>query len=285
MLKDKEPCRYVYLFSVLTGWRCCAGVPSNVILKLKGSRGRTKILGIPNRSGSLFQSGAEEWFAVGTNERLGTVYRVFVGHDGPPSSSWSVHVHSAQAMATLVLQVSGTRPGGGRAQGQSDGLPVPQLGPGQHAALLGDQLRDLLRSADAAVVVQVSGACDCSSASDCVRVLCCRVSLRISQVLRGKHLWLSALTVQPHSRFNHKMRLTCCLALLLLTMVSNMMFFGVAVVSGLSPRVASLNARPPPCRTTPRTRRTSGAASPSRCRRSSWASRARCAARPSACSS
>jgi hypothetical protein len=86
VLKDEQPCEHMYLISILTGWRCGGGTASNVMLQLQGTKGDTKVLAIPNRHGSMFQSGAEEWFAVGTRQSLGTVYRIFVGHDG--CQSW-----------------------------------------------------------------------------------------------------------------------------------------------------------------------------------------------------
>ncbi|ELU00956.1 hypothetical protein CAPTEDRAFT_74467, partial [Capitella teleta] len=173
-----------YLVNIMTGWRRGAGTKSDVMLRLMGSRGNSEWVSIPNAAGSLFQSGAEECFAIDTQAPLGEVTRVLIGHNCLGSPSWYLqHVTVVQVDRNRVYDfVCGRWLKGPQQLSLTEGLHVNyDEQPLKH-----------------------------------------RVVTKISQVLRGHHLWLGTVAASPHANFNRKMRVTCCLSLLVLTMVISM---------------------------------------------------------------
>lgn len=51
--------------------------------------------------------------------------------------------------------------------------------------------------------------------------------IKSTQDLRDGHIWLSIFSKPANSSFTRVQRLTCCLTLLLTTMLTNIMFYGI----------------------------------------------------------
>ncbi|KAH3715202.1 hypothetical protein DPMN_057908 [Dreissena polymorpha] len=51
--------------------------------------------------------------------------------------------------------------------------------------------------------------------------------IKSSKDLRDGHLWFSIFSKPPQSQFTRVQRLTCTLSLLLTTMLTNLMFYGI----------------------------------------------------------
>nr|XP_060644255.1 polycystin-1-like protein 3 [Anolis sagrei ordinatus] len=192
-LADNDPgAHFLYLVQVFTGYRFGAGTSAQVILTLYGTEGRSRphLLWCSEASSGLERGGMDA-FLLATHRPLGDLHAVRLWHNENGSSpSWFVR--------RLVVQ-------------------------------------------DLSLRRRWYFLCNCWLASDMDDGQVDKVFVAASQEellsrwhlfwaglvgkLTQEHLWLSVLTCSAWSPFTRVQRLSCCLALLLCSMLINIMFW------------------------------------------------------------
>ncbi|XP_042293729.1 polycystic kidney disease protein 1-like 3 [Sceloporus undulatus] len=203
VLADNDPSAcFLYLVQVFTGYRRGAGTSAQAILTLYGAEGRSRphVLRHPGALGG-FERGGMDAFLLAAQRPLGDLHAVRLWHnEAGPNPSWFVQ--------RLVVQ-------------------------------------------DLSARKRWLFLCNCWLASDMDDGQVDKVFVAASQEellsfwhlfwaglvrkLTQEHLWLSVLTCSAWSPFTRIQRLSCCLTLLLCSMLINIMFWKEAPEHGSDP--------------------------------------------------
>ncbi|XP_053126330.1 polycystic kidney disease protein 1-like 3 isoform X3 [Hemicordylus capensis] len=188
---DARAC-YPYLVQVFTGFRPRASTSAKVTLTLYGAEGRSEahLLQHPP-SGPCLERGGMDAFLLATQKPLGDLHAIRLWHDNSgPSPSWFVHQVTVSA------------------------LPARQkwhfLCDSWLAADLDDGQLDRVFVAASEKELLSFG-----------HLFWAGLVERLTQ----EHLWLSVGTCSPWSPFTRLQRLSCCLALLLCSLLIHIMFW------------------------------------------------------------
>nr|XP_020644031.1 polycystic kidney disease protein 1-like 3 [Pogona vitticeps] len=192
ILAENDPTAcHLYLVQVFTGYRRGASTSAQVILTLYGTEGRSRprLLGHPQAPS--FERGGMDAFLLTTRRSLGNLHAVRLWHDNAgPHPSWFV--------CRVVVHDLHT---GKRWYFLCDSWLASDMDDGQ---------------VDKVFVI--------ASEKE-------RLSFRhlfwegLVQKVTQEHLWLSVVTCSPWSPFSRIQRLSCCLAVLLCSMLINIMFW------------------------------------------------------------
>ncbi|XP_013410431.1 polycystic kidney disease protein 1-like 2, partial [Lingula anatina] len=194
VLEDNDPeHKYGYLITVITGWRTGAGTTANVGCFITGEDGESDchVLSDPRRP--VFESGGVDSFLLTCAQCLGDLVSVTIWHD-----------NSGTAPAWFLEKLT---------------------------------VRDLQRNEVCEFLCNRWLALDLDD-------FCIQRTLRPASVeemkdfsylfssnsgfsMREKHLWVSVFSCPPNCPFTRTQRLTCALTLLLTTMLTNIMFYGI----------------------------------------------------------
>ncbi|KAM5296967.1 polycystin-1-like protein 3 [Glossophaga mutica] len=192
VLADNDPSsQFHYLVQVSTGYRRRASTTAKVVITLYGSEGRSEPHHLCDSQKAVFERGALDVFLLSTRSPLGELHSLRLWHDNSGiSPSWYVN-------QVIVSDVARNR--------KWHFLCNCWL-----AVDLGDCERDR-------VFIPVS-----KKELFAFRHL---FSSMIVEKFTQDHLWLSIATRHPWSQFTRVQRLTCCVTLLLCSMVINVMFW------------------------------------------------------------
>ncbi|XP_078236675.1 polycystin-1-like protein 3 [Pogona vitticeps] len=192
ILAENDPTAcHLYLVQVFTGYRRGASTSAQVILTLYGAEGRSRprLLGHPQAPS--FERGGMDAFLLTTRRSLGNLHAVRLWHDNAGS-------HPSWFVCRVVVHDLHT---GKRWYFLCDSWLASDMDDGQ---------------VDKVFVI--------ASEKE-------RLSFRhlfwegLVQKVTQEHLWLSVVTCSPWSPFSRIQRLSCCLALLLCSMLINIMFW------------------------------------------------------------
>ncbi|XP_013408339.1 polycystic kidney disease protein 1-like 2 [Lingula anatina] len=195
-LPDNDPlATYTYTVSVFTGSRRGSGTSANITITLIGSNGESDphLLSSPQRSKIFGQRGAVDFFIIKTAASLGEVKKIRLWHDNSGSDpAWflsRVVIHDLKADQKFYFICHSW-------------LAV-DLGDGQVDQVFSNATDDDIRNF---------------------------THLFISKTkigLTDGHLWFSIFARPTISHFTCVQRLSCCLCLLMTTMLTNIMFYQV----------------------------------------------------------
>ncbi|XP_035682609.1 polycystic kidney disease protein 1-like 2 [Branchiostoma floridae] len=183
---------HFYQIIVLTGSRSQASTSARVFLTLIGEGGKSGPHELEDNNRTIFREGGVDTFILPTSRHLGSLYAVHVWHDNTgPCPSWFLD--------KIILQ------------DLSDGKKYSFLCQRWLAVEEGDGRVDCLLS---------------SATDKQISTLSQVFSSQTSKAFNDGHLWCSVVGRPAYSPFTRVQRVSCCLSLLLCTMVTNIMFFG-----------------------------------------------------------
>ncbi|XP_053405410.1 polycystic kidney disease protein 1-like 3 isoform X2 [Mercenaria mercenaria] len=187
--------KYMYLVCVVTGWWTDAGTTANVFFYMKGMNGSSARIKLTTSAKLCFQTGYEDWFLVTTEESLGDLKNVILWHD---NSGTNPHWYLSQIFVKdLQEKKSWTFI-------YNDWLAV-------------DRGSSLLTKASVSAI----------SKEELKFKQKHNFMVKTTQDLRDSHLWISIFSKPARSTFTRVQRVTCALSLLLTTMLTNIMFYGI----------------------------------------------------------
>ncbi|KAK7505245.1 hypothetical protein BaRGS_00003407 [Batillaria attramentaria] len=185
--------KYFYEIVVVTGMRRNAGTKSKVFFTLVGDREETDTREFSDDQRDIFQWGSVDGFLMSTTRSLGDLQWMRVWHDNSGQGEWGswflshVTVRDVQTDKKWVFVANSW-------------LAVEE-GDGQISRVIPSGTND--QTADFSHTV----------------------SERCRRNLTDDHLWFSVVTRPPQSRFTRVQRVSCCLCLLLTSMLANAMFY------------------------------------------------------------
>ncbi|XP_052253711.1 uncharacterized protein LOC127860029 isoform X6 [Dreissena polymorpha] len=186
---------YLYLVCIVTGWWKQAGTTANVYINMTGSEGVSGRKCLTHAGRQCFQAGYEDWFLITTTKCLGNIKSVTLWHDGTGDSpQWylnHVNVRDVQTRNSWTFIYN-------------DWLAV-----------------------DGDAFWQISATIKAVTEEETRLKTKYNFMIQSSRGIRDGHLWLSIFTKAPMSTFTRVQRLTCALSLLLTTMLTNLIFYGV----------------------------------------------------------
>ncbi|KAM8945968.1 polycystin-1-like protein 2 [Pelodytes ibericus] len=192
VLRDNDPCAlYSYRIAVFTGHRRGAATSAKVFLSLCGSGGQCGPVLLTDTKHGVFQSGSIDIFLLTTPFPLGDLHSITLSHDGTGArKSWYVTQVTAQDMQLKKTWhfLCNTW------------LSLPPKG------------ESLSKVFPAANVQELTS----------FRNIFFKKTLR---GLRDEHIWISVLNHPARSKFTRVQRVSCCMCLLLCTIVINLMFW------------------------------------------------------------
>ncbi|CAH1259009.1 PKDREJ [Branchiostoma lanceolatum] len=181
-----------YQVQVFTGTRANAATSSQVFLVLKGEKGQSGPHVLEDRARITFKQGAVDTFVVTSPFPLGPLQSIHIWHNNiGPYPSWFLE----QVIVTDL---------------QEDA---------KHVFLCKSWLA--VEEGDGKVDREVEKATD----KDLTR-FARLFSTKTSKDFRDGHLWFSVIGRPATSPFTRVQRVSCCLSLLMCTMLTNIMFFG-----------------------------------------------------------
>ncbi|XP_053374546.1 polycystic kidney disease protein 1-like 2 isoform X2 [Mercenaria mercenaria] len=186
---------YSYVVCITTGWWNQAGTTANVYIYLKGALYNCprKCLKTPERK--CFQTGYEDWFLITTEHGLGDIKSVSLWHDNMGSSPhWFVN---QVFVKDIQMDCSWTFV-------YNDWLAV-------------DRGNLLMTTTTLKPVTE----------EELKLKRKYNFTVTSTQDLRDGHIWMSIFSKSASNTFTRVQRLTCCLTLLLTTMLTNLMFYGI----------------------------------------------------------
>ncbi|XP_062258132.1 polycystin-1-like protein 2 [Platichthys flesus] len=194
VLEDNDPMdEYRYLLCVSTGHRRGASTSSQITLTLLGADGNSEPHHLTDPKKSVFERGAVDMFLLTTPFSLGELQGVRLWHDNSGS-------HPAWYVGHVMVQ-----------DGQTD-QKWHFLCNSWLAIDMGDCSLDK--------VVSVSTETDLKSFSNLFY-------MKTTKDLSDGHLWYSVISRPPSSTFTCVQRVSCCFSLLLCTMLTSIMFYGI----------------------------------------------------------
>ncbi|XP_019624434.1 PREDICTED: polycystic kidney disease protein 1-like 2 [Branchiostoma belcheri] len=181
-----------YQVQVFTGTRANAGTSSQVFLVLRGELGQSVPYVLEDKTRITFKQGAVDTFVVTSSVHLGPLQSIHIWHNNiGPYPSWFLE----QVIVTDLQEEA------------------------KHVFLLKSWLA--VEEGDGKVDREVKKATD----KDLTR-FARLFSTKTSKDFRDGHLWFSVIGRPATSPFTRVQRISCCLSLLMCTMLTNIMFFG-----------------------------------------------------------
>ncbi|CAB1450105.1 unnamed protein product [Pleuronectes platessa] len=194
VLEDNDPMdEYRYLLCVSTGHRRGASTSSQITLTLLGADGNSEPHHLTDPKKCVFERGAVDMFLLTTPFSLGELQGVRLWHDNSGS-------HPAWYVGHVMVQ-----------DAQTD-QKWHFLCNSWLAIDVGDCSLDK--------VVPVSTETDLKSFSNLFY-------MKTTKDLSDGHLWYSVISRPPSSTFTCVQRVSCCFSLLLCTMLTSIMFYGI----------------------------------------------------------
>ncbi|XP_052792159.1 polycystic kidney disease protein 1-like 2 [Mya arenaria] len=192
---NKQGDQYVYLVCFITGWWKHAGTSANVYFYMTGTDGVSGKKHVNTADRVCLQPGSEDWLVVTTEHSLGHISSITVWHDNTGSNPhWylnQVHIKDVETGSSWNYIYN-------------DWLAV-----------------------DMGSLLSTTATIEATS-EDQMRVkLKYKFMIQFSREIRNGHLWISIFSKSPASQFTRVQRLTCALSLLLSTMLTNLMFYGI----------------------------------------------------------
>ncbi|KAM4723032.1 polycystin-1-like protein 2 [Rhinophrynus dorsalis] len=193
-LEDNDSfAQYRYLVTVFTGHRRGASTTSKVTITLYGSDGESEPHHLCDPDGAVFERGGSDVFLITTLFPLGDVQRIRLWHDNSGNKpSWYVNrvlVHDVEMDQKWYFLCSSW-------------LSIE----------VGDCVLDK--------VFSVATEEDMKQFSNLF-------FMKTSKGFRDGHIWYSVFSRSPRSPFTRVQRVSCCFSLLLCTMLTSIMFWGV----------------------------------------------------------
>ncbi|CAG5865975.1 unnamed protein product [Menidia menidia] len=190
VLEDNDPMeRYCYLLSVSTGHRIGASTSAKVVVTLLGSRQNSEPHHLTDQKKHLFERGAVDLFLLTTPFSLGELQGIRLWHDNSGS-------HPAWYVGNIMVKDLQT-------EEKWHFLCNSWL-----AIDLGDCCLDK--------VFPASTETDLKS-----------FSMKTTKDFSDGHLWYSVIGRPANSSFTCVQRVSCCFSLLLCTMLTSIMFYGI----------------------------------------------------------
>ncbi|XP_077864342.1 polycystin-1-like protein 2 [Saccoglossus kowalevskii] len=194
VLEDNDPyALYRYDITVHTGFRRGAGTTANVTVTLYGENQESEPHVLADKNKKILQRGTTDSFLMTTNESLGSLKSIRLWHDNVGSDpEWFVGhimVHDLETDERWYFLCNTWL-----AVDIDDGLV--------------DKFFNTATDHD---LKQFNHLFVAKTAKD----------------LRDRHLWFSIIGCPAHSHFTRLQRLSCCLSMLLCTMLANIMFYGI----------------------------------------------------------
>ncbi|XP_030060534.1 polycystic kidney disease protein 1-like 2 [Microcaecilia unicolor] len=194
ILPDNDPCAlYRYLVTVFTGRCKGASVNSKVFVTLSGSMGQSETRHLTEPKKKIFQDGSVDIFLLTTPFPLGDLESITLWHEASGSAkSWYV-------LQVVVQDLE---------QGQrwhfmcNAWLPLQPKGDEVTKTFLATKKQELTSFRAIFMKKTVNG-------------------------LRNENIWISVLNHPAFSSFTRVQRVSCCLCLLLCTIVINLMFWEI----------------------------------------------------------
>ncbi|XP_053305767.1 polycystic kidney disease protein 1-like 2 [Spea bombifrons] len=193
-LEDNDPfAQYRYLVTVFTGHRRGAATTSKVTITLYGSEGQSEPHHLCDPDGPVFERGGADVFLITTILPLGDIVSIRLWHNNSGSKpSWYVNrvlVHDLELDKKWYFLCSSW-------------LSID----------VGDCVLDK--------VFSVATEEDMKQFSNLF-------FMKTSKGFRDGHIWYSVFSRSPRSPFTRVQRVSCCFSLLLCTMLTSIMFWGV----------------------------------------------------------
>ncbi|KAM4608650.1 polycystin-1-like protein 2 [Polymixia lowei] len=194
VLEDNEPMdEYRYMLTISTGQRRGASTSSQVVLTLMGTEGESEPHHLTDPEKCVFERGGVDMFLMTTPFCLGDLHGVRLWHDNSGSDpSWYVNkvmVQDLQMEQKWYFLCSSWL-----------------------AIDLGDCTLDR--------VFPVATEMDLKKFSNLF-------FMKTTKDFRDSHLWFSVISRPPSSTFTCVQRVSCCFSLLLCTMLTSIMFWGI----------------------------------------------------------
>uniref|UniRef100_A0A8D3E2G5 Polycystic kidney disease protein 1-like 2 n=1 Tax=Scophthalmus maximus TaxID=52904 RepID=A0A8D3E2G5_SCOMX len=194
VLEDNDPIdEYRYLLSVSTGHRRGASTSSQVTLTLLGADGNSEPHHLADPKKRLFESGAVDMFLLTTPFSLGDLQSLRLWHNNTGS-------HPAWYVGHVTVQDVQTNQ--------------------KWHFLCNSWLAIDVGNCCLDQVFPVSSEMDLKSFSNLF-------FMKTTKDLRDGHLWYSVISRPPSSTFTCVQRVSCCFSLLLCTMLTSIMFYGI----------------------------------------------------------
>ncbi|XP_032386246.1 polycystic kidney disease protein 1-like 2 [Etheostoma spectabile] len=194
VLEDNDPMdEYRYLLSVNTGHRRGASTSSQVTITLLGAEGNSEPHHLTNPKKRVFQRGAVDLFLLTTPFSLGELQGIRLWHNNSGS-------HPAWYVGNVVVQ----------------DLQTEQ----KWHFLCNSWLAIDMGDCSLDKVLPVSTEMDLKSFSNLF-------FMKTTKDFSDGHLWYSVISRPPSSTFTCVQRVSCCFTLLLCTMLTSIMFYGI----------------------------------------------------------
>ncbi|XP_072925767.1 polycystin-1-like protein 2, partial [Hemitrygon akajei] len=195
VLADNDPfAKYFYLVKVFTGHRRGAGTTSKVVITIYGSAGCSDSHHLTDPKKPVFQQSSEDEFLLATPFPLGDLTSIRLWHNNSgPSPSWYIN--------HVIIQDPETEEQWFFFCNCWLSLDIGEL--------VLDKVFPLASEAE------MKG----------FRNL---FFMKTAESLTDQHIWFSVIARPPRSFFTRVQRLSCCLSLLLCTMLTNIMFWNRA---------------------------------------------------------
>ncbi|XP_052807005.1 uncharacterized protein LOC128236161 [Mya arenaria] len=194
-MDNKPEDQYVYLVCFVTSWWRSAGTSANVYFYMTGTDGVSGRKHVNTADRVCLQPGSEDWLVVTTEHSLGHISSITVWHDNTGSSPhWylnQVHIKDVESGSSWNYIYN-------------DWLAV-----------------------DMGSLLSTTATIEATSEDQMRMKQKYRFMIQSSREIRDGHLWISIFSKPPASQFTRVQRLTCALSLLLSTMLTNLMFYGI----------------------------------------------------------
>ncbi|XP_077451223.1 polycystin-1-like protein 2 [Stigmatopora argus] len=194
MLDDNDPlAEYCYMLTIGTGHRHGASTSSQVTLTLLGTEGESEPHHLTDLEKPLFERGADDVFLLTTHFSLGELQSIRLWHDNSGTHpAWYVNKVMVQDLET--------------------GQKWHFLCNSWLAVDVGDCALDK--------VFPVATEEDLKRFSNLF-------FMKTAKDFRDGHIWFSVISRPPSSTFTRVQRVSCCFSLLLCTMLTSIMFWGI----------------------------------------------------------
>ncbi|XP_067314223.1 polycystin-1-like protein 2 isoform X2 [Pseudorasbora parva] len=194
VLEDNDPlAEYRYLLSINTGHRRGASTSSQVTVTLQGTEGESEPHHLTDPEKPVFERGALDMFLLTTPVSLGEIQSIRLWHDNSGQHpSWYVNNVMVQDLIT--------------------GQKWHFLCSSWLAIDLGECTLDK--------VFPVATEMDLKRFSNLF-------FMKTAKDFRDGHIWFSVISRPPSSNFTRVQRVSCCCSLLLCTMLTSIMFWGI----------------------------------------------------------
>ncbi|XP_017333410.1 polycystic kidney disease protein 1-like 2 [Ictalurus punctatus] len=207
LLEDNHPCaHYNYLLNIQTGNRKQAGTTAKVMMTVEGTDGETDIHNLAYPDQPAFEKGGVDMFMLSTPFPLGELQNIKLWHDNTGGSpDWYLQKVTVQDLQTRQVWHFLC-----------------------NTWLKGNGDTPCKRTFNPAKKNEITSFGNLFHA-------------RTSTGFRDEHIWMSIVNPPRHSPFSRVQRVSCCMCLLLCTMVINIMFWNIPK-DGESPVIIKLGS-------------------------------------------